>query len=251
MQELLKSAMDIGEQMLLSGAEVHRVEDSIKRICHAGGATRTDVFIITSSMVLTVHDGDGRAYTETRRINSLGTDYEALDKLNSLSRKICSENLASDEINAELDRIKDRKRYPLWIEFIAYAFVGAAFTLFFGGTLPQAVVALFIGAALRGTVYAAEKIARNTVFLKFISSFALATLAHLSVRLGIVPSPDEIIIGNIMLLIPGIGFTNALRDLFMGDSIAGSLRLLEAVLSAAAIAAGYFLLVFLTGGAAI
>ena len=44
MQELLKSAMDIGEQMLLSGAEVHRVEDSIKRICHAGGAIRTDVF---------------------------------------------------------------------------------------------------------------------------------------------------------------------------------------------------------------
>ena len=251
MKELINSAMSIGEQMLISGAEVHRVEDSVRRICRARGAVRTDVFIITSSMVLTVHDAAGVAYTETRRINSSGTDYEALDKLNSLSRKICKEKLSYDEIEREIDRIRYRKRYPLWVEFIAYAFVGAAFTLFFGGTLSQALVALFIGGCLRGTVYAAEKIAKNTVFLKFISSFTLAALAHLSVSLVIVCGPDEIIIGNIMLLIPGIGFTNALRDLFMGDSIAGSLRLLEAVLSAAAIAAGYVLLVFITGGVTI
>ena len=48
-----------------------------------------------------------------------------------------------------------------------------------------------------------------------------------------------------------LGFTNALRDLFTGDSIAGILRSLEAVLSAVGIAAGYFLFVFITGGAAI
>ena len=62
------------------------------------------------------------------------------------------------------------------------------------------------------------------------------------------PRTDEMIIGNIMLLIPGVGFTNAMRDLFTGDSIAGSLRFLEAALSAVVIAAGYFLFVFLAGG---
>lgn len=32
MEKLLDSVMDIGEQMLISGTEVHTVEDSIKRI---------------------------------------------------------------------------------------------------------------------------------------------------------------------------------------------------------------------------
>ena len=251
MKELINSAMSIGEQMLISGAEVHRVEDSVRRICRARGAVRTDVFIITSSMVLTVHDAAGVAYTETRRINSSGTDYEALDKLNALSRKICSEPMTDAEIRRELDKIKNRKKYPIWMELIAYAFIGSAFTLFFGGTPIQALVALFIGAILKGVVFASEKFVQNTVFSKFISSFILVSLSFLAVRCKIVPRPDEIIIGNIMLLIPGIGFTNALRDLFMGDSIAGSLRLLEAVLSAAAIAAGYFLIVFMTGGVTI
>ena len=33
MEELLTCIMDIGEQMLICGAEVHRVEDSIQRMC--------------------------------------------------------------------------------------------------------------------------------------------------------------------------------------------------------------------------
>ena len=88
MRELLSCAMDLGEQMLISGAEVHRVEDSMSRICTALGAVRVDCFIITSSMVITVHSADDRAYTETRRIKSIGTDFDRLDKLNALSRRI-------------------------------------------------------------------------------------------------------------------------------------------------------------------
>ena len=71
--------------------------------------------------------------------------------------------------------------------------------------------------------------------------FAVATfLAMLAVKFGWIPNVDKIIIGNIMTLIPGIGLINALRDLFTGDSIAGLLRTIEAILTALAIAAGYF-----------
>ena len=76
----------------------------------------------------------------------------------------------------------------------------------------------------------------------------MATLiAFLAVKLSLVPNVDKIIIGNIMSLIPGIGLTNALRDLFTGDSIAGILRVVEAVLTALAIAAGYFIVSVLGG----
>lgn len=64
----------------------------------------------------------------------------------------------------------------------------------------------------------------------------------IAVKLKFIFSVDNIIIGNIMTLIPGIGLTNALRDLFTGDSIAGLLRSIEAFLTAMAITAGYFLI---------
>lgn len=56
MNNFLNCVMDNGEQMLVCGAEVHRVEDSVERMCYALGVKRIDVFIITSSMVVTVCD---------------------------------------------------------------------------------------------------------------------------------------------------------------------------------------------------
>ena len=66
-------------------------------------------------------------------------------------------------------------------------------------------------------------------------------------RIGAVDKVDYVIIGNIMTLIPGIGLTNALRDLLVGDSIAGLLRSVEAALMALAIGAGYFLFAWMGG----
>jgi uncharacterized membrane protein YjjP (DUF1212 family) len=58
---------------------------------------------------------------------------------------------------------------------------------------------------------------------------------------------DKIIIGNIMLVIPGIQFTNSLRDMINGDTISGLLNLSEALLKAIAVAMG-FAVVLMIGG---
>ncbi len=241
MQELFACAMDIGEQMLLSGAEVHRVEESIKRMGHAFGAERVDVFIITSSMVVTLHTHDGQSYTQTRRITSSATDFEKLHQLNALSRKICQQSLSPQEIREQLEAAVNCIAYPFWLECLCCAAIAGAFTLFFGGSLPETGISLIVGAVVRVANLLLEKLIPNKIFSKFSSAAIATLLAYFCVRSGWIPNVDKVIIGNIMSLIPGIGLTNALRDLFTGDSIAGLLRSIEAVLTALAIAAGYFL----------
>ena len=49
---------------------------------------------------------------------------------------------------------------------------------------------------------------------------------------------------------PGIPFTNAIRDILLADIISGSLRLVEAVLLAAMLALGMMAAIWLMGGAA-
>ena len=110
MTKIFDYVMDIGEQMLLSGAEVHRAEESINRMCYALGATRVDIFIITSSMVLTVHTKDGESFTQTRRVVSADTDYEKLHHLNCLSREICNTPLSASQIKQRLDKINGCKK---------------------------------------------------------------------------------------------------------------------------------------------
>lgn len=247
MERLLTCAMDIGEQLLISGAEVHRVEESICRMCSAFGFQRTDVFIITSSMVVTAYDDDNTPYTQTRRITTTTVDIERIHRLNALSRKICAQPMTETEIRDHLAIALSNKTYPFWVEFLCYGGIAGAFTLFFGGTWIEALISLLTGFIVYVGISICNKAVPGSIFAKFISAAIATALAYGAVQLHWIGKVDMIIIGNIMTLIPGIGLTVALRDLFTGDSIAGLLRTIEAVLTALAIAAGYFLVAALGG----
>ena len=44
-EEVLTCAINIGEQLLVSGAEISRVEDTIRRICNAYGIRQSHIFL--------------------------------------------------------------------------------------------------------------------------------------------------------------------------------------------------------------
>lgn len=243
----LNHIMEVGEQMLISGAEVHEVEECIKRMCYSLGAIRVDVFIITSSMVVTIHTDSGETYTQTRRITTANTNFEKLHRLNELSKEFCEYSLSDKEMQQKLYNATNCKKFSVILEFICYSVIAAAFTIFFGGSIIEAVISFFVGACVRSCILLCDKIISNRIFPKFVSSAIVTLLAFLTVKIGWIDRVDTVIIGNIMTLIPGIGLTNALRDLFVGDSITGILRFIEAILTATAIAAGYFPIAFLGG----
>ena len=54
-------------------------------------------------------------------------------------------------------------------------------------------------------------------------------------------------IGDIMLLIPGIAMTNAIRDMLMGDTISGLMRLIESILWAGSLAVGFMASIWMVG----
>ena len=56
--------------------------------------------------------------------------------------------------------------------------------------------------------------------------------------MGLGHNPDFITIGALMILVPGIAFTNAMRDIMAGDLTSGVNKVVEALLIATAIALG-------------
>ena len=248
-EQLLTCALDIGEQMLISGAEIGRVEDSVRHICTAYGCVRTDVFTITSSIVVSIEDKERKFYTQSRRITATSTDLTRLDKLNALSRRICAAKPGYDRVQEELKEICAFGSYPLWMEALASALVAGSFAVFFGGSWLDALVAAPIGFCLRFVTRLLQRARLNQIFTNVVASFLMCFTAIALTRNGIGHDVNMIIIGNIMLLIPGIALTNSLRDMISGDIMSGMLRFFDAVLVAAAIAAGFILAASLFGGA--
>ena len=240
-QQLLSCALDIGEQMLISGAEVGRVEAAIRFICGAYGCSRTDVFTITSSIVVSVVDAHGHHGTQTRRITATRTDLTKLHRLNDLSREICATTPDYAKVQKKLAAILQRTPYPLWVEALASALIAFSFAIFFGGSWADGAAAAALGLGLRYFTYLLQKAEFNAIFTNVVASFALSFLSILLVRWGLGNDVNKIIIGNIMLLIPGIALTNSLRDMFSGNTISGMLRFLEAVIKSLVIAFGFAL----------
>lgn len=246
-EEILDTAMDIGEQMLRCGAEVARVEDSITRICSAYQVERIDVFSITSSLYTTLRK-DGQVLTQTRRVREYAVNLHRLDLLNDLSRRICREQLERAEIEA---CIADIARQPTWrfsVSCIYSALIAGSFVILFGGGWVDMLVAGALGVLLRFCQVGLARLQANAIFVNVLTSFFVGIMAVLAVRLGIGQEQDKIIIGNIMLLIPGLLLVNAVRDMIARDIMTGILRLCEAIVLSFAIAVGFWAAAVVMGG---
>lgn len=247
-EQILSCILDMGELLLVSGAEVMRVEDTMQRLCTAYSFVRADVFTITSSIVLTVYTENGRVFTQTRRIVVRDTDLERVANVNALSRKLCSAPVNAESFRAQLDEIRRGRTYPRWVQMACYGGISAGFSLFFGGTLQDAAAALLSGFVMFGVLQFCRLLKLNSILQSILASGLTALAVVLLVFAGIGQHADKITIGNIMLLIPGLAFTNSLRDLINGDTISGILGISEAIVKSVAIAIGFAAVLTQVGG---
>ena len=89
----------------------------------------------------------------------------------------------------------------------------------------------------------------NNVIYTFVASFVSGCIAILFVHFGFGTHIDKVMIGDIMLFIPGLLLVSAVKEMFNRDIVTGLYRLIEAVLVAVSIAFGFALSYYVLGGA--
>lgn len=247
-KKLVSSILDLGEILLISGAEINRIEDTVTRICQAYGFLRIDIFTITTSIILTVHTSEDEIITQTRRISRYDTDMNKVAQVNCLSRDICRRRPELSYIQEQIALIRKSDKYPTPILYLAQAVIAAAFTCFYGGGFPDAAAAAAAGLLMRLVQTLGQRIHMQTFILTFLTSAATGFVIRFLVFFGIGSAVDTITIGCVMLLIPGLAMTTSFRDMISGDMISGMLGLAEALLRAMAIALGFAFVLMQIGG---
>ena len=246
-RDYLHIFLDMGEALLNSGAEIFRVEDTLNRMGYACGAVQMNVFVITSSIVITMEFPGEGARTQTRRIRENGgNDFTKLEQLNDLSRHFCNHPVPAAELQREFDKININKTKPLW-KLLGSILAAGSFAVFFGGTWADALVSAVVGVLI---CFLQEKITglfANNIMFDLACAFLTGVVICITVRIVPCLNLDKIMIGDIMLLIPGIAMTNAIRDMLMGDTISGLMRLIESILWAGSLAVGFMASIWMVG----
>ncbi len=243
---LLCLSVDIGEKILECGGEIHRVENTIERICRAYGAVHVEVFVIPTLILASIRMADNGYSSQVRRVTGTFNDLARLESFNSISRRVCVTTPPLEELDAIIKQEKEKKPVPLWMTMLSYSLVAGAFTVLFGGNLWDALAGALVGILL-APVSRIKGEYINQMARTLIMSFLAGSLSYLCVLLSIGQHIDMVMIGTIMLLIPGLAFGNAIRDLLCGDTVAGLLKTVQSGLLTIMIVLGYALSIFLLG----
>ena len=235
---LLELTADLGYRLAMNGAETFRIEESVRRILSAYGI-ESEVFAIPNCLTVSIETHEGKPMTRMRRIGFHGNDLDAVEKYSNLSRKICAER-PDPKIARQWLKNTDAslRSYNLPLLLIGN-FLGAfGFAIVFGGSVIDGICSGFSGILIGTINHYLNKLNVNPFFTTILAAFTMSLASYSMGAIGIAQNTDTVIIGALMILVPGLIFTNAMRDIIFGDTNSGMNRIIQVLLVAAAIALG-------------
>lgn len=242
-EKVLDLSLQIGVGLISSGGSVSRAETAVDRICTAYGAEEVNVAAFASMITASIRTPDGHDYSFMKRVYSTSNNLALLEKFNQLSRDICANKYPVDEaLKMSYDLYKKPSKNK-WIAIGGASLVAGAFSVFFGGTIEDFLPALLVAFAMSGLSELLSKRSLNvyatTFLLAVVGGMLSISLCKLFNLMGLNCHGGMVMTGTIMILIPGLLTTNAVRDMFTGDLMSGTFLLLNGLLLTVVIAAGY------------
>ncbi len=235
-------AINAGHILLENGAEISRVEETMDTMATSLGVEEKSFFVLSNGFIAT-----SGSYSKASFIPIKGTQLSRVAEVNRLSRSVSQEKRHDmDLLERQLEAIRNSPTKPWWELTLGVAVGVATFCILFGGSLIDAMstfaVGVFLGLFI-GFVYPhMSRIVGN------ICGGLLGGLLCIGFyRMGFGQHLPNMIVGAIIALVPGVPFTNGIRDMANEDYIAGGTRLMDAFIAFLCIALGVCLALLLDG----
>ncbi|WP_297517340.1 threonine/serine exporter family protein [uncultured Clostridium sp.] len=227
-----------GKILLESGAETYRIEETIVRICKSFGVDFAESYVTPTGIMVSIYDQEKNTKTLVTRVKNRSNNLQKIHLVNNLSRELAINSYTVSEVDELLKEIDHSKVYSNGVTLLSSGFAAAFLTILFGGRLLDCIVCFFIGICIRLMAVAADKLLINSFFVNALGGALAAGSAIFFYKIGLDININHVIIGSIMLLVPGLTITNAIRDTIAGDLLSGLTRAAEAVFIAISIAIG-------------
>lgn len=235
--KLSEIALKAGELLLKSGSEIYRVEDTIVRIFKAYGH-QCECFVLLTGIFITDKDDENKSFSVLKRIRGQGFDLNRIEMVNAFSRTLYNKKLSYNEAINALDKIEMQNGYSFNTHLMASGFNAFVYTLLFEGTPLEALVALLISIF----VFIVKMKITEIGFFDFIN-FIIAGIVVAGtslIALKIFPALNiyKVIIGGVIILLPGMSITNGIKDALYGDVVSSLYRLAEVAFTVIGIGIG-------------
>lgn len=247
LSEVLEVAAEAGHVLLENGAEIARVEETMERITAYYGAQDRNFFVLSNGIFTTGANSDAGQYAKVEFIPLKGTQMEKVVEINAVSRAVERGEYTLDALREKVRQIRNMAAKPAWEQLLGSAFGSAGFCILFGGGLIDSAASFVVGLILWAFVLLAGRPGVSKILVNIVGGALTTLLCFAFYQLGFGQNLGNMMIGSLIPLIPGVPFTNGIRDLANEDYLAGVTRLLDALFVFLAIALGVCVFFVLQG----
>ena len=229
-QPAIEAVLLAAQTILECGGEIYRAEETVVRMGQGLGFVKTEVMALPTGYFITFQlpSGDNRSYT--RRIHERNLYLSDMNEVNTVSRLVARGELDGAEALRRLLAIRQKPRLSPALTTLLFALCCGCFTVMFAGSASDFGISFFCGLCVR---LLTPLFVRLRCPAPLISMFSGLVTAGVAVLLLSVLGGDRqaVITGAMMPLLPGLTFTNAVRDTMRGDLVSGLARGAEALLN--------------------
>ena len=236
-KKVAEIAVSAGEILLSNGAEAYRVEETISKICNSYGLIGECISNLTG-IFISITGPDGETVTSIKRVRQRRVDLYRVELINSFSRGLMENPVSYEEAKRILGDITNAPSFNLGIRLMAASMTSFVYTLFFKGTVPDAVIALIISLGIYFILQKIDEVGFFQFLQYFLSGLLIGALSVSIQHLLPIIHKDNVITGAIIVLLPGVSLTNGIKDILYGDYVSGLAHFGEALLIIIAMSAG-------------
>lgn len=239
--KVMEVAMTAGHILLENGAEISRVEETMERICRHFGVESESFFVLSNGIFTTGSQNPGKTGGQFAKVLHIPVKGARLDRVvavNQLSREVEEGRYSVEQTRERLEQIQQMPGKRFQIQILASGMGSACFCYLLGGSLRDSAVAFVSGFLLYIFVLSVSNLHISKITKNICGGLMVTLICILSYRMGLGENLSRMIIGSIMPLVPGVAFTNGIRDIADGDYISGAVRLLDAILVFLSVAIG-------------
>ena len=245
---VLDFVVALARQMIVSGANLERVDLACDRICSSYDLSNVSIFLLSTHMSISAKTPSGRYASRQISIPPAGIQLSVLRSLNKLSFRVCDEKPDPGTLMDLLAQACKVKTYPDIVILFGQLIGMLCLCFLFSGSWRDAICVVIITAVIHYLVLLLSKPGLNHVLCNFIYMFTATCMAIFSVYIGFADHFSSIVITITMLLLPGIPLVNAVRNLICDHEINGVLQILKVAFETLALALGTVAALSLFGG---
>ena len=251
-QQALTLAADAAALLLASGAETSRAQETAEILFRSFGTGELQAYVLTNGVIAVPleHSLPGGV----RNVPNSSVNLTRVAAVNELSRQAAAGRVSLAQARCRLDEIKHLPELEDWKQMLACGIGCACAGVMFGGGAWEALAASIAGVCVQALLLWLARTGINRIFSRLAGAALVVSVITL---VGLVlpgPNQNPPTIGALMPLTPGVALTMSIRDFISGDYLSGTIRLIDALLTAGCIACGVGLALmvwaFVLGGGA-